>query len=184
MPDDVGYPGVTDVPVDAQGNKTDPTGRSIDDFLRSLIPGAMPQSNAGAAAQPTRGDGSLVVPTGIQTGNAGPPPGLGGSRVQETPLPVAPMPGLEAPPGGPVPGLAGPAVDEAFAPRRVPGTIPADPSRAEMDQQIMEGFRNSILMRLFRSIGAGGDSPSGGRNMPQPAPLTQSFDPRSLRAGR
>jgi hypothetical protein len=33
-----------EVPLDELGNKVDPTGKSIDDFLRSFFPGALPTS--------------------------------------------------------------------------------------------------------------------------------------------
>ena len=32
------------IPVDAQGDKTDPMGRAIDNFLRGIIPGSLPQA--------------------------------------------------------------------------------------------------------------------------------------------
>jgi hypothetical protein len=32
------------IPVDAQGNKTDPMGRAIDNFLRGIVPGSLPQA--------------------------------------------------------------------------------------------------------------------------------------------
>ena len=55
-----------DVPLDAQGNKVDPTGRGIDDLLRSIIPGALPQSTEQQPAFVPPVMGRQNIQTGIQ----------------------------------------------------------------------------------------------------------------------
>ena len=59
-----------DVPVDAQGSKTDPTGRGIDDFLRSILPGSLDQSTVAPPAQTIGIDGppaTVATNPGIQS---------------------------------------------------------------------------------------------------------------------
>ena len=50
------------IPVDAQGNKTDPMGRAIDNFLRGIVPGSLPQ----APRQVQIGTGAATPDRGIQ----------------------------------------------------------------------------------------------------------------------
>jgi len=53
--------------LDAQGNKTDPMGRAIDNFLRGIIPGSLPQ----APPQVQIGNGAPTPALGIQAPNWG-----------------------------------------------------------------------------------------------------------------
>tara|TARA_R100001082_G_scaffold105824_1_gene78218 strand:- start:70 stop:780 length:711 start_codon:yes stop_codon:yes gene_type:complete len=55
------------IPLDAQGNKTDPMGRAIDNFLRGIIPGSLPQ----APPQVQIGNGAPTPALGIQAPNYG-----------------------------------------------------------------------------------------------------------------
>jgi hypothetical protein len=87
------------IPYDDQGNKTDPTGRSIDNFLRSLLGGegvgGSPTPNLGILPQaPALGTPASGIPLGIQ---AGPNYGVVGGSDYETDVVPSPTPTVPTP---------------------------------------------------------------------------------------
>jgi hypothetical protein len=105
------------IPYDEQGNKTDPTGRRIDNFLRDLFGGegvgGSPTPNLGILPQaPALGSAASGMPLGIQ---AGPNYGVVGGSEYETDAVPSPTPTVPTPnvvPGSTVggPGEFGPGV--------------------------------------------------------------------------
>jgi len=87
------------IPYDEQGNKTDPTGRRIDNFLRSLLGGegvgGSPTPNLGILPQaPALGTPASGIPLGIQ---AGPNYGVVGGSDYETDVVPSPTPTVPTP---------------------------------------------------------------------------------------
>ena len=84
-----------DVPLDEQGNKTNPLGRDIDNFLRNLFGGegvgGQPTPNLGIMPQaPALGSAASGIPTGINAAVRADPGGTVGQQVPAAPIPDIP----------------------------------------------------------------------------------------------
>jgi hypothetical protein len=147
------------IPVDTQGNKTDPLGRDIDNFLRNLLGGEGEGGNETSMG---------VLPQAPTLGSAASGKSLG---MQAAPVPVDPLEpfGGAGPAPVSVPTIIGdvPSLDDGgedarrfpIPPRKpevpVAGPVPATDHQTIYDDDPEQGFMSGVGMDMLEQLGVG-----------------------------
>ena len=146
------------IPVDTQGNKTDPLGRDIDNFLRNIFGGedvGGKTTSMGVLPQaPALGSAASGVPTGIQAQNSAIDQEAGGVGKVASNIPtiIGDVPSLDD--GGedarrfPIPPRK-PEAPTAAAP------VPATDHQTIYDDDPEQGFMSGVGMNVLEQLGVG-----------------------------